>query len=76
MEATTRGLVAHGMHGFDYVKARLDLEIPDSFDVMAMVAIGELGQRKTCQCTYRKRRDQNGIKPMIKIVIEGRFMDK
>jgi hypothetical protein len=26
--------VAHGMEGFDYEKARRDLGIPESFDVM------------------------------------------
>ena len=36
LEASSRGLVAHGMQGFDYEKARIDLEIPDNFDVMAM----------------------------------------
>ena len=35
LEATSRGLVAHGMQGFDYKKAREDLKIPDDFDVMA-----------------------------------------
>jgi nitroreductase len=38
LEASSRGLVSHGMAGFDYVKARIDLEIPDNFDVMAMIA--------------------------------------
>ena len=41
LEATSRGLVTHGMQGFDYEKARIDLEIPDTFDVMAMIAIGK-----------------------------------
>ena len=44
LEASSRGLVAHGMQGFDYKKARIDLEIPDNFDVMATIAVGK---RKT-----------------------------
>jgi hypothetical protein len=28
------------MQGFDYEKARRDLEIPDNFDILAMIAIG------------------------------------
>ena len=40
LEATFRGLATHGMQGFDYEKARKDLEIPDNFDVLAMIAIG------------------------------------
>jgi len=41
IEATSRELATHGMQGFDYEKARKDLEIPDSFDIMAMIAIGK-----------------------------------
>ena len=32
--------MANGMQGFDYEKARTDLEIRDNFDVMAMIGIG------------------------------------
>jgi hypothetical protein len=40
LEASIRGIVAHGVEGFDYDRARWDLAIPDTFDVMAMIAIG------------------------------------
>jgi hypothetical protein len=43
--SATRGLVAHGMQGFDYEKARIGLEIPDNFDIMAMIAIGKKGPK-------------------------------
>jgi len=32
-------------NGFDYEKARINLEIPDNFDVMAMIAIGKKGPK-------------------------------
>src|SRR6188472_3266673 len=41
LETSVRGIVAHGMQGFDYEKAREDLNIPDSFDILAMIAIGK-----------------------------------
>jgi hypothetical protein len=40
LEASSRELTVHAMQGFDYEQARVDLQIPDSFDVMAMIAIG------------------------------------
>jgi len=46
LEASSRGIVAHGMQGFDYEKARLDLGIPPNFEVMAMIAIGKKGPRE------------------------------
>lgn len=43
LEASSRGIVAHGMQGFDYEKARTELGIPADFEVLAMVAIGKRG---------------------------------
>lgn len=43
LEATSRGLVVHGMAGFDYERARRDLDIPNSYEVLAMIAIGKRG---------------------------------
>ena len=41
LEGSSRGLVVHGMEGFDYEKARKDLGVPDDCQVEAMVAIGK-----------------------------------
>jgi hypothetical protein len=46
--------LVHGMQGFDYEKARIGLEIPDNFDVMAMIAIGKKDQRIICHNNFRK----------------------
>lgn len=40
LQASMSGLVAHGMSGFDYERAKKDLEIPDGYTVEAMCAIG------------------------------------
>jgi hypothetical protein len=46
LEDTSRELVTHGMQDFDFKKARKVLGIPDSFDAIAMIAIGKLGQKE------------------------------
>ena len=46
LEATFRGIATDGMQGFDYEKARKDLDIPDNFDALAMIAIGKKDPRK------------------------------
>ena len=58
LEASSRGLVAHGMQGFDYEKARISLEIPDNFDVMAMIATGKKGLRKMFHYNCNKKKIQ------------------
>jgi nitroreductase len=46
LEASSRGFVAHAIAGFDYDKARKDLDIPDGYDVMSMIAIGIRDQKR------------------------------
>ena len=46
LEASSRGLVAHAIAGFDYDKARKDLNIPVEYDVLSMIAIGIRGPKE------------------------------
>lgn len=76
LEASIRGIVAHGMQGFDYQKAREDLNIPNSFDVLAMIAIGEKGLRESLPPKLQQMEFPNNRKPLNEIVMEGSFKDK
>ena len=76
LEATTRGLVAHGMQGFDYNEARKALEVPDSFDVMAMIAIGKLGQKENLPSDLQEREYPSDRKSLKEIVMEGKFIER
>ena len=73
LEASSRGLVAHGMQGFDYQKARIDLKIPDSFDVMSMIAIGKKGSKENLPLELQNKEFPNNRKPLSEIVMEGTF---
>lgn len=73
LEATSRGLAVHGMQGFDYEKARKDLQIPDNFDVVAMIAIGKRGPRNQLLPQLQEREYPNDRKPLKEIVMEGLF---
>jgi nitroreductase len=43
IEATDLGLAVHPMGGFDIDRAREDLEIPEEYDPVAMIAVGHPG---------------------------------
>src|SRR5919107_1315714 len=73
LEASARGLVAHGMQGFDYERARIDLEIPDNFDVMAMIAIGKKGSKENLPLQLQEKEYPNDRKPLKEIIMEGTF---
>ena len=71
LEAFSRGIVAHGMQGFDYDKARIDLEIPSDFEVMAMIAIGKKGPRESLPPELQEKEKLSDRKPLKNIVMEG-----
>jgi nitroreductase len=73
LEATSRGLIAHGMQGFDYQKARDRLEIPEDFDVMAMIAIGKKGPKENLPPNLQQKENPNDRKPLNEIIMEGSF---
>ena len=43
LETSSKGIVTHGMLGFDYEHVRQNLNIPSDFDVMAMIITGIWG---------------------------------
>jgi hypothetical protein len=59
------------MQGFDYDKARFDLEIPNEFEVMAMIAIGIRGPRENLPPELQEKEKLTARKPLKDIVMEG-----
>ena len=74
LEASSRGLAVHAMQGFDYERARIDLQIPDTFDVMAMIAIGKKGPKENLPSELQNKELPNNRKPLNEIVMEGTFL--
>jgi len=75
LQGTLSGLVVHGMSGFDYEKARNDLEIPESYSVEAMVAIGKPGNREKLPEQMQAGEVPNGRKSISEIAVEGKFRE-
>lgn len=73
LEAARRGLVAHGMQGFDYQRAKQELGIPDEFEVHAMIAIGKRGPREKLPEKHQAMEEPNTRRPLSEIVFEGAF---
>ena len=73
LQATMLGLVTHGMQGFDYERARTELNIPEGFRVEAMVAVGRPGDPAQLPEPLREREAPSGRKPLSEITREGAF---
>jgi nitroreductase len=76
LQASAMGLIAHGMEGFDYTKARQELSIPDEYTVEAMVAIGRPGNKEDLPEELQKREEPSDRKPSSEWTSEGTFRKK
>jgi nitroreductase len=73
LQATMVGLVTHGMQGFDYERARSELNVPEGFRVEAMIAVGRPGDPAQLPEPIRAREAPSGRKPLSEITCEGAF---
>ena len=73
LEASHRGLVAHGMQGFDYAKAAKALHIPEDYQVEAMIAIGKRAPKESLEPDLQKKEEPSDRKPLNEIIMEGKF---
>ena len=73
LQASTMGLVAHGMEGFDYDKARVDLNIPNAYTVEAMIAIGKPVPFDALPTELQKKEVPSKRKSIEEFIFEGKF---
>ena len=73
LEGTTRGLVVHGMQGFDYEKAKRSLNVPEDFAVLAMFAVGKRALKETLPQDLQEKEVPSSRKKLSEIVFKGTF---
>jgi len=73
LQGTLKGLVVHGMAGFDYARAKTTLNIPDDFQIEAMAAVGRPGPITVLPEDFQKRESPNTRRPITELVIEGKY---
>lgn len=73
LQGHSMGLVVHAMEGFDYEKAKLDLSIPDPYNVQAMVAVGKPGEIHNLPEELQKREEPSDRKSISNFIAHGTF---
>jgi len=73
LQGWLRGLVTHGMQGFDYERARTGLNIPEGFHVEAMAAIGKPADPSTLSADLREKEAPSDRRPLEQTICEGPF---
>lgn len=73
LQASLNKLVVRGIEGFDYDKARLVLNIPDSYDIEMMFAVGRPGNVEDLPERFRAKEYPSDRKPLSELIFEGKF---
>ncbi|HPD57659.1 MAG TPA: nitroreductase family protein [Smithellaceae bacterium] len=73
LQGSLLGLVVHGMQGFDYDEAKKVLEIPDDYQVEAMIAVGRPGRKEDLPDYQQEREFPSSRKSIVEIAMEGVF---
>lgn len=73
LQGSLLGLVVHGMQGFDYERARIELGIPEEFQVEAMAAIGRPGRMEDLPEQLQARETPSDRRPLTESVCAGPF---
>jgi len=64
-------LAVHAMQGFEYDRTRIELNIPEEYEVEAMVAVGRPGPLEILPEKLRDREVPSGRKKVSELVTEG-----
>jgi len=73
LQASSMGLAAHGMAGFDYEKAATLIKLPADHAVQMMIAVGSPGNKENLSPELQKIEVISDRKPLTEIVREGAF---
>lgn len=73
LEAHARNIVAHAMEGFDYDALRSNLDIPDSYTIQAMIAVGRQGDKEVLPPELKDREVPSERRLLSSIIGEGKF---
>ncbi|GGG56988.1 nitroreductase family protein [Paenibacillus radicis (ex Gao et al. 2016)] len=73
LEATLKGLAAHAIGGFDRQQAKAALNLPEQFELHAVIAIGYQGDKSSLPAPIQEREVPSGRKSLSEVVIEGSY---
>lgn len=73
LQAIKEGLKTHAIGGFDKVKAREVLNIPEEFDIQVTIAIGYQGDKEVLPEDFQAREVPSSRRPLTESIYDGKF---
>lgn len=70
LQAVRSGFAVHGLQGFDYTRARVELAVPEAFSVEAMAVIGRPGDKSQLSEELQQRETPNDRRSLSQTVCE------
>lgn len=64
LEAQKRGLITHGMGGFKRQKTRETLNINEDYEIIAVIAVGKMGNKDELEEEFKKEEFPNNRRPI------------
>lgn len=73
LQGYNMGLVVHAIEGFDYEKAKQELNIPEEFNIECMVVVGKSAPKELLSENLQKKEVLSDRKPLHEIVFKNKF---
>lgn len=70
LQATMLGLITHAIGGFDHSKARELLQVPDDYELHAVIVIGYQGEKEVLSEALQEREKPNQRNPLADSIVE------
>ena len=73
LQASLNNIVAHGIQGFDYERARRVLRVPEVYAIEAMAVLGKPGKPADLPDGYQQREQPSDRRSLEQTICEGPF---
>jgi nitroreductase len=73
LAASNKGLYTHAMGGFNSVQAKGILNVPDEYELHAVVALGYRGDIASLSASHQEREKPSVRRPLAEFILEGGF---
>jgi len=73
LQAYDMRLVIHGISGFDYNKIRINLNVPENYNIIASFVIGKPASKEKLSKELQEKEIISNRKELSEIIVEGKF---
>jgi nitroreductase len=73
LQASLKGIVAHGMGGFNREMIRATTHLPETYEIIHLIAVGKPAPKEVLPERMQKSETPSARKPINEFIFEGKF---